>query len=80
MGKFKNNLVQLVKKVDPENIEEKYNLPKDFQEQTGIHYNRFWKIYKNPEEVMTLEEAQKIADYYAKKSGEHISIDDFVQK
>jgi len=80
MGEFKNNLEQIAKELDPDNLEVKYNLPKDFQEKTGIHYNRFWKIFKNPDEGMTLEEAEKIAQYYAEKSGIKISASDLIKK
>jgi hypothetical protein len=52
-------------------------LPKDFKEKTGMDARRFWHLWKNPEDQMTLPEAQALAEYFSETSGKEIGMTDF---
>ncbi|MCU0443933.1 MAG: hypothetical protein MUE85_03380 [Microscillaceae bacterium] len=74
---FVNNLSDLAPMLDPENVVTEYRLPKDFKEKTGMDARRFWHLWKNPEEQMTLPEAQALAEYFSDTSGKSINMTDF---
>lgn len=74
---FVNNLADLAPLLDPENLVTEYRLPKDFKEKTGMDARRFWHLWKNPEEQLTLPEAQALAEYFSQTSGKDIDMQDF---
>lgn len=71
---FVNNLSDLAHQLDPENLVTEYKLPKDFKDKTGMDARRFWHLYKNPEEQMTLPEAQALSEYFSGTSGKEIDM------
>lgn len=87
MKKNKKNEVQLVNKLaevmpefDGANVVTEYRLPKDFKAKTGIDARRFWHLWKNPEEQMSLQEAQNLKRYLEEQSGQSVSIEDLFEE
>lgn len=94
MDKFviKNKLQKFLMEYDPEQIEVthplktpeqktyKYTIRKDFKEKTGMHHNRFQKLFKNPEEEFTQSELAIIARYFSKLLGKKITMEDLIEE
>jgi hypothetical protein len=91
MKKFKNAIVDVIAKHEPENIQVTYNLAnseekefsyknvKEFTEETGIQPKRLMSILNNVK-VVSLDEAVIIAEMLSKKYGMEIKATELIKE
>ncbi|NJL14348.1 MAG: hypothetical protein HC913_15945 [Microscillaceae bacterium] len=74
MSKKANQFLENLKKIHPEGFVEKYELPDDLKKE--FNPNRFWSIIKSEGKKAKVDEAKKLIDYYRRKTGKNVQLDD----
>ena len=75
---MKNKFLENLKDIDPENFE--YKVDRDFEEETGIKGKRLQAIIKSEGKSASVDEVEKLLDYYTKKKGKKIEFNDLFGK
>lgn len=75
---MKNNFIENLKKIDPENFE--YKVDRDFEDETGIKGKRLQAIIKSSGKSASVDEVNRLLDYYSRKKGRKIEFNDLFGK
>jgi hypothetical protein len=78
MKEQENSFLKNLKKIDPENFVEKYDIPDELKEK--IHHKRFWTIIKTEGGDAKADEIQTLLDFYTEKSGKTVKFEDLFNK
>lgn len=71
---MKNNFIENLKKIDPENFE--YRVDRDFETKTGIKGKRLQAIIRSEGKVANVDEVGKLLEYYSEKKGKRVEFRD----
>ena len=75
---MKNNFLNNLRNIDPENFE--YKVDRDFEDETGIKGKRLQAIIKSEGKVASVDEVDKLLDYYTRKKGVKVQFSDLFGK